>query len=99
MLDARGIAQIADAAGKPLADRNTPLRLAQQQQPPVGGLVAAFEIDCELLARDGWKVEGKRRIVIHGGVACGRNAKHSSGNELLRVSNDLRHTPSQNAQP
>jgi hypothetical protein len=29
----------------------------------------------------------------------GWDAKHSSGNELLRVSNDLRHTPSQNAQP
>ena len=90
-LEQRGFAGLptislpADAAGKPLADPKTPLRLAQQQQTPVRELVAAFEIDCELLT--------KKRIVIHGGVACGQDAKHSSGNELLRDPRDLRQNP------
>jgi hypothetical protein len=37
----------------------------------VGRLVAAAEIDCELLAADGWQVEGKQRIVGHGGCGAG----------------------------
>ena len=36
--------------------------------PAVGGLIAAVEIDCELLGVDGWQIEGKRRSVDHG---CG----------------------------
>ena len=42
---------------------------AQQQQAGIGRLVAAVKIDCEFLAADRWKVEGKRCIVGHGG--CG----------------------------
>jgi hypothetical protein len=96
MLDAGGIAQVADAAGKPRADAKTSLRLAQQQQTPVGGLIAACEIDCELLARDGWKIEGKKRIVIHGGVACGRNAKHSVWQRIAtRSQRPAPHSPAQ----
>src|SRR6202011_2179514 len=41
----------------------------QQQQTGIGRLVAAVKIYCEFLAADTWKVEGKRRIVGHGG--CG----------------------------
>jgi hypothetical protein len=53
-----------------------PLDLAQQKQAPVRGLAAAFEINCELLAPDGWQVEGEGLIVGHGGVAFGADAKH-----------------------
>ena len=67
--------------------------LPQQQKAGVRGLVAAVKIDCEFLAADGWQIEGKRRIVGHGG--CGAVLKreaHRLDNELLRESRDLRHS-------
>jgi hypothetical protein len=67
--DAIGIASIRHRLSKPSANTELALRLAQQQQPGVAGLVAARKIDCEFLAVDGWQVEWKQRIVGHGG--CG----------------------------
>jgi len=54
------------------------LRLPQQQQTAIGGLVAALEIHCEFLAADCWQVEGKRRIVVHRGCGAGLIAQGSS---------------------
>ena len=67
--DAALVAGIGHRFGKPPTHARSSLSLAQQQQARVGGLVAAVEIDCEFLAADGWQIEGKRRIVGHGG--CG----------------------------
>jgi hypothetical protein len=67
--DAALVAQIGHGVGEPRTHAEPPLRLAQQEQTAVGGLIAALEINCELLALDGWQVERQRRIVNHGG--CG----------------------------
>jgi hypothetical protein len=91
MLDPARIATIGEAAGEPRADANRALSLPQQQQPSIRGLAAAIEIDCELLAADGWQIEGKQRSFGHGGVALG------SGREALvwqRIA-----TPSQRPAP
>jgi hypothetical protein len=56
---------------KPQAYAKLALGLAQQQQAGIGGLGAAGKIYCEFLALDGWQVEGKRRIVGHGGCGAG----------------------------
>lgn len=69
MLDPGWITAIGQAGGEPRADAGCALGLAQQQEAAVRGLVAAIEIDCELLAADGWKIEGKQRSFGHGGVA------------------------------
>jgi hypothetical protein len=69
VVDAIGIAAVRHRFGQPPAYTQFALRFAQQQQPGVGGLVAASKIDCEFLAANGWQVEWKRRIVDHGG--CG----------------------------
>jgi hypothetical protein len=56
-------------------------------------LVAARKIHCELLAADGWQVEGKQRIVDHGGCGAGLIRKaHRQDNDLLRESRTLRHS-------
>lgn len=63
--------------GKSLADAEALLGLTEQQGAAVGRLVAAVEIDCELLAGDGWQVEWEQAIVGHGrGVPLQR--KHAS---------------------
>ena len=69
MLDAIGIAAIRHRLRKPSAHTKPALRLPQQQQTRIGGLGAAVKIDCEFLAADRWQLEGKQRIVGHGG--CG----------------------------
>jgi hypothetical protein len=51
------VATIGEAVGEPGADAAGALGLAQQQQAAVRGLVAALEINCELLAMNGWQVE------------------------------------------
>ena len=63
------IAAIRHRFGKPPAHPELALRLPQQQQTAIRGLVAAVKIHCEFLAANGWQVEGKRRIVGHDG--CG----------------------------
>ena len=67
--DAARIAPIRHRIGKPPAHAELALRLPQQQQTAIRGLVAAVKIDCEFLAMDRWQVEGKRCSVGHGG--CG----------------------------
>jgi hypothetical protein len=99
MGDPGWIAPIKEAASEPHTDAKCAFGLAQQEQATVRGLAAAIEIDCELLAMDGWQVERERLIVVHCGVALGRDAKHSCGNELLRVPNTLRHTHHQPLKP
>jgi hypothetical protein len=69
MLDAALIATIEHGASEPPADAKPPLGFPQQQLPCIRRLVAALEIDCELLALDGWQIKGEQRIVGHGG--CG----------------------------
>jgi hypothetical protein len=80
----------ADATGRtsreklikanPFLERFTPahpelaLRRSQQQQTAIRQLIAASKINCEFLAPDRWKVEGKQRIVAHGG--CGGGLMH-----------------------
>src|SRR5246127_49003 len=63
------------------------LRRSQQQQTAIRRLIAASKINCEFLAPDRWKVEGKQRIVAHGG--CGRGLIHVAirwNTDLLRES-------------
>ena len=68
-----------------------PHRLPEQQQAGVARLVAAAKIDCAFLAPDSWQLEGKRRIVGHGG--CGARLIRDAtclDNDLLRESLALR---------
>jgi hypothetical protein len=58
--DARRITPIRQCFGHPRDDADLLLDRAQQQQARVQRLIAAVEIDCEFLARDGWQVVGKR---------------------------------------
>jgi hypothetical protein len=56
-------------------------------------LVAAVKINCEFLTADRWKVEGKQRIVAHGG--CGARLIHGAvcfDNDLLRESRPWRYS-------
>jgi hypothetical protein len=53
--DAVGIAAVRHRSGEPPANAKPALSLPQQQQARVGGLIAAVEINCEVLAADGWQ--------------------------------------------
>jgi hypothetical protein len=93
MLDAVRIAAIRHCFGEPQANTMFALRLPQQQQTRIGRLGAAIKIDCEFLAADGWQVEGKQRIVGHGG--CGRGLIREAtcrNNDLPRESAASRHS-------
>ena len=93
MSDATLIAPIRHGVRKPPAHTDRALRLSQQQEAAIGGLVAAVKINCEFLAADRWKVEGKRRIVGHGG--CGARLIRDATcleNDLLRESLACRHS-------
>jgi hypothetical protein len=83
--------------GKPPAHAEPALRLSQRQKASLARLGAAIKIDCEFLAVDGWQVEGKQRIVGHGG--CGGALIREStcqNNNLLRESAAFRHSGHQN---
>jgi hypothetical protein len=67
--DAARIAAIRHRSGKSSAHPGLALRLPQQQQTGVRGLVATLQIHCECLASDRWQVEGKRCSVDPDG--CG----------------------------
>ena len=92
VVDAGRIAPVADSAGQPTGNPEAALGRPQQQQTAVRGLVAAVEIDCEFLTRDGWQIEREQPIVGHGGCGSGwaREADRLD-NELLRDPNALRH--------
>ncbi|MGA8158178.1 MAG: hypothetical protein WB822_18640 [Rhodoplanes sp.] len=50
-------------------------------------MIAASKINCEFLAPDRWKVEGKQRIVAHGGCGAGLiQIATRSNTDLLRES-------------
>src|SRR5277367_2357684 len=93
MSDAALIAPIRHRAREPPAYTGRPLRLSQQQQAAIGGLVAAVKINRELLTADRWKVERKQRIVVHGG--CGGALMHIAirrNIDLLRESRSRRYS-------
>jgi hypothetical protein len=74
--DAVCIAAIGHRVGKSPAYTERALFFSQQQEPATGGLVAAVKINCELLAADRWKIEGKRRMRL---VTEGRRKRRSPG--------------------
>src|SRR5580693_8844952 len=93
MSDAALIAPIRHRAREPPANTGRALRLSQQQQAAIGGLVAAVKINCEFLAADRWKIERKQRIVVHGG--CGGALMHIAvrrDTDLLRESRSWRYS-------
>jgi hypothetical protein len=93
VLDAIRIAAIRHRLRKPPAHTKLALRLPQQQQTGIGRLGAAIKIDCEFLAADGWQVEGKQRIVGHGGCGGGLIREATCrNNDLPRESAASRHS-------
>jgi hypothetical protein len=91
--DATLIAPIRYGVRKQPAYTDRALRLSQQQNATIGGLVAALKINCEFLAADRWKVERKQRIVGHGG--CGGALMQLAirrNNDLLRESRSWRYS-------
>jgi len=85
--DALRIAPIRHRCRKPPAHPELALRRSQQQQTAIRRLIAASKINCEFLAPDRWKVEGKQHIVAHGG--CGGGLMHIAirwNTDLLRES-------------
>jgi hypothetical protein len=91
--DAVCIAAIRHRVRQPPAHTERALLFSQQQQAAIGGLVATVEINCEFLAAHRWKVEGKRRIVGHGG--CGGRQMHIAirrNTDLLRESRSSRYS-------
>jgi hypothetical protein len=90
--DPQRIAPIGNHRRKLLGDRKPSLGLREQHHPTVGGDPPAVECGCDLLAGNGWKGEGKKRIVGHGG--CGlRQSSESDGfsTQFLRSTNRLHH--------
>ena len=66
----------------------------------VDGDTAIVECRRHLLATDGWKIEGKKAIVGHGG--CGKSvarAERRLGNDFLRDPNELRYARQPNSGP
>ena len=96
--DARGIVTVADGVGQPAADTKAAFGLEQQQEAAVGRLVAALEIDCELLKGHGWQIEREGRILAHGCGAGRRYASTQADTGLLRESRALRHSLSPNCE-
>src|SRR5271165_4897456 len=91
--DATLIAPIRYGVRKQPAYTDRALRLSQQQNATIGGLVAALKINCEFLAADRWKVERKQRIVGHGG--CGGALMQMAirlNTDLLRESRSWRYS-------
>jgi hypothetical protein len=92
MGDQRRIAPVAETIGQEVGQTEAAFRLAQQHQAAVRGDQATVERRRHLLATDGWKIEGKKAIVSHGG--CGKSvarAERRLGNDFLRDSNELRY--------
>ena len=64
--DAGRIAPVRDQARQPLGDAEPPLRKRQQHDAAVRGKATTVEGGRDFLPSDGWKVEGRDRIVDHG---------------------------------
>jgi hypothetical protein len=89
----RRLAPAPQAASQKLGHAEAALLLAQQHQPAVGGEQAAVECRRHFLGADGWKIEGKKAIVGHGG--CGKSVasvESRQDNEFLHDFNELCHT-------
>ena len=87
------IAPVPQATGHKLGQAEAAFRLAQQHQAAVRGDQAAVERRRHFLATNGWKIEGKKGIVGHGG--CGQfvvPVEVRLDNEFLHDFNELRHT-------
>ncbi len=65
--DAGRISAVRDQAGQPFGDPEAPLRQRQQYDATIRGEATAVERGCDFLPSNGWKVEGRDRIVDHGG--------------------------------
>ena len=86
------IASVAEATGQKIGQADAAFRLAQQYQAAVRGDQATVECRRHLLATDGWKIEGKKAIVGHGG--CGKSVvrfESRLGNDFLHDFNELRY--------
>ncbi len=93
MGDQRRIAPVPEAIGQKIGQTEAALRLAQQHQAAVRGDQATVECRRHFLATGGWKIEGKKAIVGHGG--CGKSVvrfERRLGNDFLHDFNELRHT-------
>jgi hypothetical protein len=86
--DARRIAAIGKAAGQPHGDAEPALRQGEQHGAAVRGNTSAIERGCDFLALDGWKGEGGKRIVVHGGrgAVCSKRKGWVSATEPYAVS-------------
>jgi hypothetical protein len=65
------IARVHDQPSKSIGDPYATLGGCQQQDAAIGGDAAAIERRGDFLAADGWKEEGRGRIVKHGGCGLG----------------------------
>jgi hypothetical protein len=74
-----------EATGQTVGQAEAAFRLAQQHQAAVQGDRATAERLRRLFATEGWKIEGKKGIVGHGG--CGRSIVRVED----RLDNDLYH--------
>jgi len=85
MQDAVGIAAVRHRSSEPPTYAKLAFRLAQQQQAGVGRLGAAVEIHCEFPPAHGWQVEGKQRIVVHGGRGAAPGAPAISSGQRFAM--------------
>jgi len=86
------IAPVPETTGQKVGQAEAALRLAQQYQAAVRGDQATVECRRHLLATNGWKIEGKKAIVGHGG--CGKSvarAERRLGNDFPSNSTELRY--------
>ena len=92
VVDAIRIAPVPQTPGQGCGETETTLGVTQQQQAAVGRQQSAVETRRHLLAADGWKIEGKKGIVGHGGrggfVA---RVEMCLNNNFLHEFNGLRH--------
>ncbi|MHC2608456.1 hypothetical protein ACVMHZ_009922 [Bradyrhizobium liaoningense] len=65
--DPRRIAPIREHPGQIVGQAETPLGHRQKHHAPVRGQATAIEGSCDFLGVNGWKREGRNRIVGHGG--------------------------------
>ena len=97
MPDAGWIAPVRQCRRQPRDDAGLLLRRPQQQYARIRRLVTAVEINCELLARDGWQIEGHWCYIGHGGCGVPLRRMHARfDNGLLRAFNALRHSRHRN---